>query len=58
MRQLLHNTNEFIFRDEPQASVFQKANDILTRSPSPVLAYYDPKKPVTRRSIHLNTILT
>lgn len=46
MRQLLHNTSEFIW-DEPQASAFQKVKEILTRIPGPVLAYYDPKKPVT-----------
>lgn len=46
MQQLLHNTPEFIW-DKPQASAFQKANDILIRYPSPGLAYYDPKKPVT-----------
>lgn len=46
MRQLLQNTFEFIW-DEPQASAFQKVKKILTRSPGPVLAYYDPKKPVT-----------
>lgn len=46
MQQLLHNTSEFIW-DEPQASAFRKVKEILTRSPGPVLAYYDPKKPVT-----------
>lgn len=46
MRQLLHNTSEFIW-DEPQASAFQKVKEILTRSPGPILAYYDPKKTVT-----------
>lgn len=33
--------------DEPQTSAFQKVKEILTRSRGPVLAYYDPKKPVT-----------
>lgn len=46
MRQLLQNTSEFIW-DEPQASAFQNVKGILTRSPGPVLAYYDPKNPLT-----------
>lgn len=40
MQQLLHNTPEFIW-DEPHASAFQKANDILTR---PVTLQVDTSK--------------
>lgn len=56
MRRLLRNISEFIW-DEPQASAFQKVKEILTRFPGPVLAYYDPKKPVTLQVDASNTDL-
>ena len=46
MRSLLNKDVEFSW-DKPQSEAFQKVKDILTRSPGPVLAYYDPKKELT-----------
>lgn len=43
LRSLLNKDVEFSW-DTPQVDAFQKVKEILTRSPGPVLAYYDPKK--------------
>lgn len=46
MGSLLNKDVEFSW-DRPQSEAFQKVKEILTRSPGPVLAYYDPKKELT-----------
>ncbi|MCG7879449.1 MAG: RNase H-like domain-containing protein, partial [Candidatus Thiodiazotropha endolucinida] len=46
LRKLLVKDVEFTW-DTPQADAFQKVKDIITQTPGPVLAYYDPKKPLT-----------
>ena len=43
MRQLLQIQAEFAWIT-PQQESFQKVKDILTQTPGPVLAYYDPSK--------------
>ena len=43
MRQLLRKQAKFIW-DSPQQESFQMVKDILTQTPGPVLAYYDPSK--------------
>lgn len=44
LHQLLVKANEFVW-DAPQSQAFGKVKDIITKSP--VLAYYDPNKPLT-----------
>ena len=46
LRRLLAKDVEFAW-DKPQADAFQKVKDVITQTPGPVLAYYDPKKPLT-----------
>ena len=46
MRQLLCSKNEFVW-DSEQDSAFQKVKDILTRTPGPILSYFDPDKEIT-----------
>ena len=43
MRQLLSKRSEFVW-DFAQKESFAKVKDIITRSPGPVLAYFDPYK--------------
>ena len=43
MRQFLLKQAEFVW-GSPQQESFQKVKDILTQTPGPVLAYYDPSK--------------
>ena len=45
LRQLLLKDTEFIW-DTPQAQAFQKVKDLITRTPGPLLTYFDPSKPV------------
>ena len=45
MRQLLSKKSEFVW-DSAQEESFEKVKDILTRSPGPILAYFDPDKDV------------
>ncbi|XP_062576025.1 uncharacterized protein K02A2.6-like [Saccostrea cucullata] len=45
LRQLLLKDTEFIW-DTPQAQAFQKVKDLITRTPGPLLTYFDPGKPV------------
>ncbi|XP_062569483.1 uncharacterized protein LOC134231536 [Saccostrea cucullata] len=45
LRQLLLKDTEFIW-DTTQAQVFQKVKDLITRTPGPLLTYFDPGKPV------------
>lgn len=45
MRQLLTKGVEFSW-DYPQAQAFDKVKEVLTQSPGPVLAYFDPNQPV------------
>ncbi|CAG2235993.1 unnamed protein product [Mytilus edulis] len=46
MRAILNKDVEFAW-DEPQIAAFQKVKEILTRSPGPILSYYDPTKDLT-----------
>lgn len=46
MRQLLSKDVEYIW-DEPQVQAFEEVKNILTSSPGPVLAYFDPAKVLT-----------
>ncbi len=46
MRQLLTKDTLFSW-DKPQQDAFEKVKDIITQSPGPVLAYYDPDKKLT-----------
>ena len=46
MRQLLSKDVEFLW-DEPQIRAFDEVKNILTSSPGPVLAYFDPAKDLT-----------
>ena len=46
MRNLLTNNVEFSW-DQPQADAFQKVKDLITQTPGPILAFFDPKKEVT-----------
>ena len=45
IRELLNKQNEFVWRPETHGVAFEKLKDILTREP--VLAYFDPSKPIT-----------
>jgi len=46
MRLLLAKDVEFAW-DKPQIDAFQKVKDIITKSPGPVLAFYEPNKDLT-----------
>ncbi|VDH89666.1 Hypothetical predicted protein [Mytilus galloprovincialis] len=46
MRAILNKDVEFAW-DQPQIAAFQKVKEILTRSPGPILSYYDPTKDLT-----------
>ncbi|XP_052820412.1 uncharacterized protein K02A2.6-like [Mya arenaria] len=46
LRQLLSKDVEFVW-DMPQQEAFQKVKNVITQSPGPVLAYFDPKKEIT-----------
>ncbi len=46
MRKLLTKGTLFSW-DKPQEDAFAKVKDIITQSPGPVLAYYDPSKSLT-----------
>lgn len=46
MRSLLSKDVEFSW-DKPQSDAFEKVKEVLTRSPGPVLGYYDPSKELT-----------
>ena len=45
MRELLKKENEFVWRPETHGVAFDKLKEILTKEP--VLAYFDPSKPIT-----------
>ena len=32
------------------ANAFDRIKDVITREPGPILAYYDPRKPITIQS--------
>lgn len=44
LRQLLPKESGFEW-DTPQAQAFQKVKDLITRTPGPLLTYFDPSKP-------------
>ncbi|CAC5355707.1 unnamed protein product [Mytilus coruscus] len=46
MRAILNKDVEFAW-DEPQIMAFKKVKEVLTRSPGPILSYYDPTKDLT-----------
>ena len=46
LRRLLAKYVEFAW-DKTQADAFQKVKNVITQTRGPVLAYYDPKKPLT-----------
>jgi len=46
LRQLLSKDVEFVW-DMHQQEAFQKVKNVITQSPGPVLAYFDPKKEIT-----------
>jgi len=46
LRQLLSKDVEFTW-DTPQEEAFQKVKQVITQSPGPVLAYFDPNKEIT-----------
>lgn len=46
MRKLLKKDTEFLW-DSPQQESFEKVKRVITRSPGPVLTYFNPKEPVT-----------
>ena len=49
LRQLLTKDAEFVW-DTPQQNAFDKIKDVITQEPGPVLAYFDPRKPITIQS--------
>ena len=46
LRQLLSKDVEFSW-DKPQQEAFQRVKNVITQTPGPILAYYDPQKEIT-----------
>ena len=49
LRQLLTKEAEFVW-EQTQQDAFDRIKDVITREPGPILAYYDPRKPITIQS--------